>query len=124
MTAKWLALDVGGANLKAANGRGFAISVPFPLWSQRRELPDALRKLVDASPPAERLAVLYVAFCPPLERVPSVSCEIAAGPLCDVKVAQIFHQGARIEARLLRASTDAAQVKISFLASERPLNAT
>jgi probable H4MPT-linked C1 transfer pathway protein len=57
MTAKWLALDVGGANLKAADGQGFAISVPFPLWSRREELPDALCKLVDASPPAERVAV-------------------------------------------------------------------
>lgn len=69
--------------------------------------------------PAERLAVLYVAFCPPLERVPAVTCEVAAGPSCDLKVTQIYHQGARIEARLLRASTAALRVTVAFAASER-----
>ena len=28
----WLALDVGGAHIKVANGRGFAAAYPFPLW--------------------------------------------------------------------------------------------
>ena len=28
----WLGLDIGGANLKAADGRGWAQIVPFPLW--------------------------------------------------------------------------------------------
>ena len=76
--------------------------------------------LVAEFAPAERLAVLYIAFCPPLERLPSVACEVVAGPRCDVKVAQIFHQGARVEVRLLRASMAAVQVKIGFVASERP----
>lgn len=76
--------------------------------------------LVAEFAPHERLSVLYVAFCPPLERVPKVECEVVAGPLCEVKVAQIFHQGARMEARLLRASTDAVEVKIGFVVSERP----
>lgn len=76
--------------------------------------------LVAEFAPAERLAVLYVAFCPPLEQVPKVDCEVVAGPLCEVKVAQIFHQGTRIEASLLRASTTAVHVKISIVASERP----
>jgi probable H4MPT-linked C1 transfer pathway protein len=57
MTAKWLALDVGGANLKAADGHGFAISAPFPLWLRCGELPDALQDLLAAAPPAEQLAV-------------------------------------------------------------------
>ena len=28
----WLGIDIGGANLKAADGRGWAQSVPYPLW--------------------------------------------------------------------------------------------
>ena len=40
---KWLALDIGGANLKAADGEGFAVSQPFPLWENPEQLVDALR---------------------------------------------------------------------------------
>ena len=53
----WLALDIGGANLKAADGSGFAISRPFPLWQRRHDLAAALAELLAHSPPAERLAV-------------------------------------------------------------------
>ncbi len=54
---RWLALDIGGANLKAADGCGFAASHYFPLWQQPGELADALRRLIAESPPADRLAV-------------------------------------------------------------------
>ncbi len=53
----WLALDIGGANLKAADGRGWALWRPFPLWQRRDDLPDALAELVRGSPPADALAV-------------------------------------------------------------------
>ncbi|HEX6962285.1 MAG TPA: hydantoinase/oxoprolinase family protein [Lacipirellula sp.] len=53
----WLALDVGGANLKAADGRGFATSRPFALWRSPQELAEQLRSLIEASPPASRLAI-------------------------------------------------------------------
>lgn len=55
--SSWLALDIGGANLKAADGMGFALSRPFALWRRNRELPGAIAKLLAESPPAERLAV-------------------------------------------------------------------
>ena len=42
----WLGLDIGGANLKAADGRGWARSVPFPLWRQPQQLSEALRQLI------------------------------------------------------------------------------
>ncbi len=29
---KWLALDIGGANLKAADGQGLAVTQPFAMW--------------------------------------------------------------------------------------------
>ncbi|HUY35622.1 MAG TPA: hydantoinase/oxoprolinase family protein [Pirellulales bacterium] len=52
-----LALDIGGANLKAADGLGFAASSFFPLWQRPRELADALGALVAKAPRAERFAV-------------------------------------------------------------------
>jgi probable H4MPT-linked C1 transfer pathway protein len=53
----WLALDVGGANLKAADGRGWARSQPFALWADPEGLSAELTALLDAAPEAERIAV-------------------------------------------------------------------
>jgi probable H4MPT-linked C1 transfer pathway protein len=52
-----LGLDVGGANLKAATAGGFAVTRPFELWKHPSRLPNALRELLDGSPPCDRLAV-------------------------------------------------------------------
>jgi hypothetical protein len=52
-----LALDIGGANLKAADGLDFAASVYFPLWLAPEQLPEALRELVSHAPHADRFAV-------------------------------------------------------------------
>lgn len=54
---KWLGVDVGGANLKVADGRGFAKSLAFPLWRQPHDLSDALRQLICAAPRADGLVV-------------------------------------------------------------------
>ena len=70
--------------------------------------------------PGERTAVLHVAFCPPLERLPSVEADAVNGPACDVKLAQVLHQGARLEARLSRASSTAQRVTIEILATDHP----
>lgn len=53
----WIALDIGGANLKAADGRGFATVRPFALWRHPAELPKAIADLLAAAPPANRVAV-------------------------------------------------------------------
>lgn len=53
----WLALDVGGANLKVAAARGYVASHAFALWRRPAELPVRLRRLIDEAPPAERVAV-------------------------------------------------------------------
>jgi probable H4MPT-linked C1 transfer pathway protein len=55
--ASILGLDIGGANLKAANPGGAALSRPFALWRDPGGLAGALTSLLDALPPAERLAV-------------------------------------------------------------------
>jgi probable H4MPT-linked C1 transfer pathway protein len=52
-----LAFDVGGANLKAADGRGFACNVPFELWRNPHGLADALDQLLRDCPVADKLAV-------------------------------------------------------------------
>lgn len=54
---KWLALDIGGANLKAADGEGFAVSQPFPMWQQPRQLADAMRALIALVPKVTHLAL-------------------------------------------------------------------
>ncbi|MCI0493027.1 MAG: H4MPT-linked C1 transfer pathway protein [Planctomycetes bacterium] len=53
----WLGLDIGGANLKAADGLGWARSVPFALWREPAGLADALATLVHSAPAADCLAV-------------------------------------------------------------------
>jgi probable H4MPT-linked C1 transfer pathway protein len=52
----WLAIDVGGANLKAADGRGFAACRPFALWRAPERLEGELRQLIDQSPACSRIA--------------------------------------------------------------------
>lgn len=53
---RWLGVDVGGANLKVADGEGFANSVPFELWRQPDGLAEALRELLAQAPPFDALA--------------------------------------------------------------------
>ena len=53
----WLALDIGGANLKIADGVGYAVSREFPLWQRPGELSAELTEMIALAPPAERIAV-------------------------------------------------------------------
>jgi len=53
----WLGLDIGGANLKAADGRGWARGVPFPLWREPDRLSTALTELIVSGPVTDRLAI-------------------------------------------------------------------
>lgn len=50
-----LALDIGGAYLKAADGLGYADSQFFSLWKNPGGLAAALDRVVEEAPPAERL---------------------------------------------------------------------
>lgn len=53
----WLALDIGGANLKAADGKGFAESYAFALWREPNRLAQELRTIIAEAPPCDHLAV-------------------------------------------------------------------
>jgi probable H4MPT-linked C1 transfer pathway protein len=54
----WLGLDIGGANLKAADGRGWARSMPFALWRNPSGLMAAVRTLASGAPDAARFALV------------------------------------------------------------------
>ena len=54
---KWLALDIGGANLKIADGGDFAASQPFPLWQKSSHLHKALERLLKTAPASDAVAV-------------------------------------------------------------------
>ncbi len=54
---KWMALDIGGANLKAADGAHLAVSHPFPMWENPRALIDALRAMIALVPRVDHIAV-------------------------------------------------------------------
>lgn len=53
----WLGLDIGGANLKIADGKGYAHSLAFSLWKHPEQLAVTLAELLAAAPDAESVAV-------------------------------------------------------------------
>ncbi|MEM6656097.1 MAG: hydantoinase/oxoprolinase family protein [Planctomycetota bacterium] len=54
---RWLGLDIGGANLKAATASGYARSAPFALWKEPGRLAAAIGGLLADAPPHDALAV-------------------------------------------------------------------
>lgn len=44
---RWIGLDIGGANLKAADGIGAAVSEPFELWKRPGDLAGAVRTVLE-----------------------------------------------------------------------------
>ncbi len=58
---RWLALDVGGANLKAAHSDGPTTTEPFEVWRRPAELGKAIARLAAVLPPFERAAVTMTA---------------------------------------------------------------
>ena len=61
-TAKtWLALDVGGANLKGSHSSGTTLSLPFALWREPKRLGAALTGFASAFPSFDRLALTTTA---------------------------------------------------------------
>lgn len=57
----WLAIDVGGANLKAAHSGGVVRSSPFPVWKEPAKLGTAVAALVANLPAFDRVAVTMTA---------------------------------------------------------------
>lgn len=53
-----LALDVGGANIKAADGRGWTHAEPFAMWRESSRLGEVLGRIVDGAAPARVVATM------------------------------------------------------------------
>jgi probable H4MPT-linked C1 transfer pathway protein len=53
----WLALDIGGANIKASDGSGYAVSHGLKLWADSSQLARELRTMIAESPGCDHLAV-------------------------------------------------------------------
>jgi (4-(4-[2-(gamma-L-glutamylamino)ethyl]phenoxymethyl)furan-2-yl)methanamine synthase len=91
-----LAFDVGGANIKAADGLGWVHSEPFELWRRRSELPAALARIVSARRPRRVVATMTgeIADCYASRRegvadivaAVTVATHTAAGPECPVGI--------------------------------------
>jgi probable H4MPT-linked C1 transfer pathway protein len=52
----WLALDIGGANIKLADGLGYSVSQPFALWREPARLSEILRLVIARAAPCDRIA--------------------------------------------------------------------
>ena len=57
----WIALDVGGANLKAAHSSGAVHSVAFELWKRPERLADELSRLMATLPASGAVALTMTA---------------------------------------------------------------
>jgi probable H4MPT-linked C1 transfer pathway protein len=57
----WLALDVGGANIKAAHEQGPCRTLPFELWRDPSALSSVLETLLASVPPFGRIALTMTA---------------------------------------------------------------
>lgn len=58
---RWLALDVGGANIKAAVTGGQVFVTPFELWKQPERLADELQKIAAPAAPFDHIALTMTA---------------------------------------------------------------
>jgi len=58
---RWLGIDVGGANLKAAHGDGSAASSPFAVWRAPERLGEAVAELASRFAPFDRIAATMTA---------------------------------------------------------------
>jgi hypothetical protein len=70
--------------------------------------------------PAQRIATLHVAFCPPFDRRPEVYVEAVSGPEATPRVMQVLPTGARVDVRLPRPSPAATHVGIQLFAEVSP----
>jgi hypothetical protein len=66
----------------------------------------------------QRTTIVHVGFCPPFERLPQVEAEVVDGPDASVQVAQMLHNGARLEVRLPEAAAEAVNVSLEIVAHE------
>lgn len=84
MSANYLALDIGGANIKAADGRNHSAAYPFPIWKEPHGLAQQIRTIISEAPPSDHLVVTMTAeladcFATKADGVKFVLKSVAAG---------------------------------------------
>jgi hypothetical protein len=79
---------------------------------------ESIHALVQANIPAgDRLAIVHLAFCPPLAARPELTAHAIDADEIDVKVTQLETFGARLEARLPQVTEQPQRVMIEVLGS-------
>ena len=68
--------------------------------------------------PGERTTTLYVAFCPPFERLPDVEVEVVEDSFAAAKLVQVLHNGIQVEVRLAEPVWDRRSLAVEFFAAE------
>lgn len=58
-----LALDIGGANIKATDGKGWVSALAFPLWKRWKELPTVLEGIATEYQPRRLVATMTGEIC-------------------------------------------------------------
>jgi hypothetical protein len=66
----------------------------------------------------ERDATLFVAFCPPFQRLPQVEAHLTDDIVADVTLTQVLHNGAQLDVRLPRPAAGATSIALELLAVE------
>jgi hypothetical protein len=66
----------------------------------------------------QRAASLYVAFCPPFERLPDVDVDSDDARIATAKLTQVLHQGAQVDVVLSRPAPTNALIPIELFAVE------
>lgn len=74
--------------------------------------------LVAEFAPGERSTTLYVAFCPPFERLPTVEAEVIDDASASVKLIQLLHNGAQIDVRLPQPAQEKQTVTVEMVATD------
>jgi hypothetical protein len=80
---------------------------------------DAIRGTLMAEFAAsERQTTLYIAFCPPFERLPQMEVNVTDDSDASVKLTQVLHNGAQLDVRLLQTAAKLTIVTVEFFASD------
>jgi probable H4MPT-linked C1 transfer pathway protein len=106
MTSSVLALDIGGANLKAAHSGGGTRLVAFPLWKNPAGLADALRALTGGWPAYSSLAVTMtgeLCDCYPTKRQGVLAILDAVAAIASVPVLVWQNDGKLVDIESARA---------------------
>jgi len=77
---------------------------------------ESLHAFIQAQiPPGDRLAILHIAFCPPLQSPPELTAHALEAADVEVKITQAETFGARIEVRLAQPTRETKEILIEVL---------